>query len=278
MSRLDFSKIQIGGAYGRLFLAELWGFKSHFPISRGVVTPAASNQIILFVTKENQKGSPKYENYISDDYLYWDGEEQGGNDGRIIAAESRGDVIHLFYRHRHHTDFVYMGLVRLLSFQQHEGRPSTALYKILGDTPAGDLPAQVVIKRSDVKETERSSLVLSRVGQGPFRVDLIDIWKTCAVTNIAIPEILKASHIKPWRYSSNFERLDPYNGLLLSPNMDALFDRGFISFEDTGHIIISRKLVKQKDLVGVSEQIGLRTIFNDNYKYLDYHRSKILLR
>jgi hypothetical protein len=71
----------------------------------------------------------------------------------------------------------------------------------------------------DLPETERQSVILSRVGQGKFRDQLIAYWKKCAVTEAACIPLLKASHIKPWRNASNEERLDPFNGLLLSPNI-----------------------------------------------------------
>lgn len=71
---------------------------------------------------------------------------------------------------------------------------------------------------------------------------LIEIWKKCSVTDCPATDVLRASHIKPWRFSTNTERLDPYNGLLLIPNLDALFDIGLISFKDNGEIIISNRL------------------------------------
>lgn len=85
---------------------------------------------------------------------------------------------------------------------------------------------------TEVSETEREAIVQSRVGQGKFREDLIRYWGKCAVTGCELIKILKASHIKPWRYSSNIERLDKFNGLLLIPNLDSTFDNGLISFDN----------------------------------------------
>lgn len=75
-------------------------------------------------------------------------------------------------------------------------------------------------------ETERTGLVTSRVGQGQYRQDLIRKWGgKCAVTGFDKLELLIASHIVPWKDSTNIERLDVENGILLSPNLDALFDQ-----------------------------------------------------
>lgn len=82
--------------------------------------------------------------------------------------------------------------------------------------------------------TEREQLAKARIGQGRFRANVIAKWgrgEVCALTGVAIPEMLIASHIKPWRESSNSERLDPMNGLLLIAHADRLFDRYLMSFK-----------------------------------------------
>jgi predicted restriction endonuclease len=63
--------------------------------------------------------------------------------------------------------------------------------------------------------------------------------RTVGITDIQIPALLRASHIKPWRMSDNSERLDPENGLLLVANLDAAFDAGLLSFTDTGRMLFS---------------------------------------
>ncbi|MEG3057297.1 MAG: HNH endonuclease signature motif containing protein [Methanoculleus sp.] len=93
-----------------------------------------------------------------------------------------------------------------------------------------------------LSSTERESLILSRIGQGEFRSGLISYWKRCAVTGCDSIALLRASHIKPWRDSDNAERLDAYNGLLLAPNLDSAFDKGYISFDDSGEMLISGEL------------------------------------
>lgn len=123
--------------------------------------------------------------------------------------------------------------------------------------------------------TERSGLVTSRVGQGAYRKSIIYRWEhKCAVTGFNKPEILIASHILPWKDSSDVQRLDVENGILLSPVYDALFDRHFISFEDSGKIILSDKIeVSAYGRIGVtgSEKIGNLT--EGNRSYLNGHRN-----
>ena len=96
----------------------------------------------------------------------------------------------------------------------------------------------------NLPETERISIVLSRVGQGIFREKVIAHWKACAVTNSTTVPLLRAPHIKPWRNSTNIGRLDPFNGLLLTPNIDSAFDAGYITLDPNGKIIPSHLLNK----------------------------------
>ena len=123
-------------------------------------------------------------------------------------------------------------------------------------------------------ETERKGLVTSRVGQGAYRKRIIHRWEyKCAVTKFDDLRILIASHIVPWSESTDIERLDVDNGLLLSPTYDALFDRHLISFEHNGKIILSDTIEMQAyQKIGVT---GLETIPNlsqYNLNYLDRHR------
>ena len=90
-----------------------------------------------------------------------------------------------------------------------------------------------------IPDTEREALIVARRGQGLFKQRVMQIENRCRITGVTNPVHLRASHCKPWRDSSNDERLNGENGLLLTPTIDHLFDRGFISFEDTGNLIVS---------------------------------------
>jgi len=133
------------------------------------------------------------------------------------------------------------------------------------------------LKQLSISDTEREALSKSRIGQGKFRTYLKIFWKNnCAVTGCSTVDILRASHIKPWRDSENHERLDHYNGLLLTPNLDAAFDSGLISFDNDGSILISEKLSDdQKAILGIEDQMNLKRIEKDHQKYLEYHRNHI---
>jgi len=90
------------------------------------------------------------------------------------------------------------------------------------------------IERTVPDTTQREALIQARIGQGRFRAEVTHLWgkgEACTLTGIALPELLIASHIKPWRDSTNEERLDPANGLLLAVHADKLFDRHLLSFD-----------------------------------------------
>ncbi|WP_143485014.1 HNH endonuclease, partial [Pseudomonas aeruginosa] len=87
-------------------------------------------------------------------------------------------------------------------------------------------------------DTERDALIKARVGQSGYRDDLLAYWGGCAVTDCSVPELLRASHIKPWRAASPAERLDSFNGLLLTPNLDLAFYQSLISFRYHGQLLI----------------------------------------
>jgi hypothetical protein len=123
--------------------------------------------------------------------------------------------------------------------------------------------------------TEKEELIKCRMGQGKFRNKLIKYWNGCSVTDYKNIDLLVASHIKPWRNSSDKERLDLFNGLLLIPNLDRLFDIGYISFDDEGRIIISEELEDYK-ILGINKNMKIN-IQEEHKKYLDYHRKEILI-
>jgi 5-methylcytosine-specific restriction protein A len=99
---IDFSLFEFGKSYNRPTLANQWGYQSFHALSKGVVTPANSKFILLFVTKEKQGVFPQYNDFIDGNLLFWEGEEKHSSDQRIINAAKNGDTIYLFYRHIHH--------------------------------------------------------------------------------------------------------------------------------------------------------------------------------
>lgn len=112
-----------------------------------------------------------------------------------------------------------------------------------------------------IQSTEVERLVRQRVGQQAFRQAMLDYWGgACAVTGVALPEILRASHAKPWAECvSDAERLDVFNGFLLNANLDALFDRFLITFSEDGELIASPTITAPvRELLGLDRPLRLR--------------------
>jgi putative restriction endonuclease len=127
----------------------------------------------------------------------------------------------------------------------------------------------------NIKDTERDQLVAARIGQGLFRQSVLAVWRRCAITRCKVPALLRASHIKPWRACNNTEKLDPFNGIILSPNLDAAFDQGFITFDQQGKLTVSRRLPSSEaKKLGISAGIGI-LIKPQHEKYLNHHRKYI---
>ena len=162
---------------------------------------------------------------------------------------------------------------------QSGGIPAAYERTIIGQLEWED-QEQGRIEKSVPDSTTRNALVQARVGQGLFRSRISLYEQVCRVTLVDNPAHLIASHIKPWRESNNEERLHAGNGLMLTPSVDHLFDRGFISFEDSGDLIVSPVAdTESLQKMGVSlQRPPQRMSFNSDQKYfLDFHRAEILL-
>jgi hypothetical protein len=133
-------------------------------------------------------------------------------------------------------------------------------------------------QRMDIGPTEIERLTKARRGQGLFRDNVFNVESACRVTGVADPALLIASHIKPWRDSDDREKLDGHNGLLLSPHIDRLFDRGYLTFEDDGHIRITR-LLDPAVLArwGIPAEAKVGAFAPEQRMYLEYHRSNVYL-
>jgi len=138
--------------------------------------------------------------------------------------------------------------------------------------------AELSVLPAGLAGTEVERLVRQRVGQDKFRNAMLDYWGgACAVTGVAIPAVLRASHAKPWaECASDAERLDVFNGFLLSANLDALFDRFLISFDDDGGVVIAAAL-QETDLLplGVGPGMKLRWLNPLHRPYLALHRARL---
>lgn len=126
--------------------------------------------------------------------------------------------------------------------------------------------------------TEVLALVKQRRGQDLFRKALMDYWgAACAVTGIAIPELLRASHAKPWaKCDTHQERLNVFNGFLLCAHLDALFDQGLMTFDEQGSPIYSAKLDTETcSKLSLSPDLKLRWITAEHAPFLSWHRQHV---
>ncbi len=112
----------------------------------------------------------------------------------------------------------------------------------------------LILTARNIEDTQRQALVLARRGQGVFRSNVRQVERGCRITRVERSEHLVASHIRPWRDSDNQERLAGENGLLLTPTIDHLFDKGFISFENDGRLLISRSHTRNRFAAWVSKR------------------------
>ncbi|MCE9592895.1 MAG: HNH endonuclease [Planctomycetes bacterium] len=163
--------------------------------------------------------------------------------------------------------------------------------ELVAESPATPAVPEIVVWEEHLRReiesnptlspTEREALVLARRGQGRFRDRVLEIERRCRVTRVDRAEHLRASHIKPWRDSSNDERLAGDNGLMLTPSIDHLFDRGFISFEDDGRLLLSPVAHRASlERMGVATRIavGVGTFTPGQSRFLEFHRDAVFLR
>lgn len=141
---------------------------------------------------------------------------------------------------------------------------------------AGDAEQERIADDQNIPITERAQLIKSRVGQGLFRSRVQEIEPGCRITGIADPRFLRASHIKPWAVSTDVEKLDGSNGLMLAPHIDLLFDKGFISFSDAGELLVSSQLPSAICAAwGIRRKLPCEPLSLFQAVYMAYHRSKV---
>jgi len=177
--------------------------------------------------------------------------------------------------------------------------PGTPL-QIAGGFMAADIPAlEALLKRAwvlartlpnalvgrfeqavvAISATEREATVRQRVGQNLFREGLMALWGgRCAITGLDVPELLRASHAKPWADSNDVERLDVYNGLLLAAHWDAAFDAGLVTVGAGGALVVSPALLESSQAVlGFTSAMGVR-LQPQHHPYFQWHRDHVFRR
>ena len=139
-----------------------------------------------------------------------------------------------------------------------------------------------IVSDTSLAQTEKEQIIIARRGQGLFRKNVQRVERFCRVTKVDRPEHLRASHCKPWRdCETNEERLEGENGLLLTPSIDHLFDRGFISFENNGDLLIS-PVAHQASLsrmhVPTTERVNVGSFSDGQKEFLEFHRNSVFLK
>jgi DNA-binding transcriptional regulator YhcF (GntR family) len=132
---------------------------------------------------------------------------------------------------------------------------------------------------SKLSSTEREATVRQRIGQDLFREGLLTLWQgQCAISGLKVPELLRASHAKPWAASTDAERLDVFNGILLAAHLDAAFDCGMIAIDAAGVVETRSDLsLEVTRILGVNS--ATRVAISDQHKpYFAWHRKNIFGR
>ena len=199
----------------------------------------------------------------------------------LLAAASRADVLDGLVRlgvvstkslpsgaagGRSVSDVAALHRLLRRAFQLSRTLPDALLHVFQGET--AKLP----------RATEAERLVVQRVGQDIFRRGLFEYWDgRCAITGLGVPELLRASHIKPWAdCDTDAERLDVFNGLLLAPHLDAAFDAGFITIAEDGTMLVSNALRRgARSALGLDRPLRVDGLHGAHERYLTWHRSKI---
>jgi putative restriction endonuclease len=139
-----------------------------------------------------------------------------------------------------------------------------------------DAAEERIQQRTDIGPTAKKTLLNARRGQGVFRANLEQIERKCRVTGLLDRRHLRASHIKPWFVCDDKEKLDGFNGLLLSPHVDHLFDRGYVSFSDSGDLLVSKELnCAVLESWGISLPRNVGPFGEEQRRYLEYHRAHV---
>lgn len=190
------------------------------------------------------------------------------------------DNIYKFFRKIALPNITYLSVLKLKNKITHE---IVYYFKLFVDyfgeveNPKFIKKQEDIIENSNIKEVEKSAIIQSRIGQGLYREKLFKECPFCPITLVSDDRLLIASHIKPWSKSDNKEKIDPKNGFLFTPNIDRLFDRGFITFTDDKVMLVSPWLSKMtvSQLNITPNKKYFQLIIDGKERYLKYHRENI---
>lgn len=306
-----FKVLKIGSKYSKKDLSDLLNQPTLSLVREGLFHCKNSDSTLFFVDLEKKGKEDRFhfDDFFEGDFFHWDSQTtQHINSPKIQEIVTGKRTTHLFVRIQPKIKsktqaFTYCGRLIYHEYEKETSKPVHIIFQNIdyddytenddlidiylwkpskiGKTTKSKITKRDIIskkRKNNYKkpnETESKGLVVSRVGQGYYRQQIIEKWDgKCPVTNSDLKNILIASHIVPWSESNDEERLDVENGILLSPNVDALFDKHFISFQDDGSILISKKLDNfNRDSLKIHEKIKI-PISDGMKKYLKRHREK----
>ena len=199
----------------------------------------------------------------------------------FLAAASRGDVLDgLADLGAAATDPLPSGAVGALVVSEIAAlhRLLRRAFQLSRTLPDGLLHVFEAETANLSRTTEAERLVVQRVGQDIFRRGLLEYWDgRCAITGLDVPDLLRASHIKPWAdCDTDAERLDVFNGLLFAPHVDAAFDSGFITIAEDGTVLLSDVLPSSaRSALGLNGPLKIHGLHRAHQRYLPWHRVRI---
>jgi len=257
----------------------------------GISTPSKGDVILIFSGDAGHAYGYK-DGWTEDGYFHYTGEGQVGDmefvrGNQAIRDHKQNNKKILLFIYERKAYVKFHGEVGFLDYEifrtpDRNEKIRQGIRFILGSVDSHSSPAstsattnnKTIYKKPNI--TERKGLVTSRVGQGYYRQEIVNKYHgKCAVTGTDLLEILIASHITPWRISTDEEKLDVDNGILLCPTYDALFDKYLITFDDDGCIIISDSLSKE-DIKRLGINISAKIdITEGTKKYLSKHRGNL---
>lgn len=261
----------LGNQYTRESLVPILDVKNINALRKGVIGKTGEDFLLLFVTEKNRSYVNAYRNHLCDDILFWEGENGHLNDAGIIGNSK---VLFLMYRELDHTPFTYLGKLELLRYLPQMEEPSKFVFLLVDYGKVMHVP----FSTPDRNRSQKVYSPLPGLGLDVFRQKAINLWgMQCVLTGMNDSRLLITSHIKPWKESTDQERIDGYNSVLFTPNYSRLFNAGLITFNSkTGDIETSKQI--QEDTLRVLGVIGserLRFLPDETRVYLDYHRTHL---
>jgi len=280
------SSLQIGEQYTSSQIAAFLGVEYSSILRKGVITKSGENLLILLINLKKNIDATQYIDHVDlvNSILFWEGQKQNQYAEKYIRSGAY--EVFVFVHDITKTPYTYYGrAVPIRQFMMPKGTPCKtvfSLYEYSNEKPTINERTSLLmdngIPYSVPQHTDKERTIIARTAQGQYREKALELWgNECAVSEVSNPRILIASHIKPWRESSNEERVDPYNSLILSPNYDKLFDLGYISFKPSnGQIMLSDHLSSSDwDKLHIDDSQSLRQVPNKTDMYLHYHNNYI---